>query len=260
MTVILINNKYTKEKDATVSLLSSINRGYGLFETLRTFENKKIFRANDHIRRMTEAAKKINLEIKYSENNILKMLDKIVKKSPHKIQRIKILAIEKKFIIISTPLKINKKIQNGVACKSIKCTRSLPEIKSISYLPSFLSHEKAVKEGFFDAILIDEKNEVYEGAYSNIFWFEKNLLCTRKDKILPGITRKVILEISPFKVKFKNIKLSELKKKSEVFITTSINNIIPVIKIDKTVLNKGKPGENTKILIQKYQGCIKKHR
>ncbi len=259
MTIILINNKFTEEKDANVSLLSNISRGYGLFETLRTHENKKLFRPKDHLKRILESAKLIDLKIKYSPSKILKMLQEVIAKSPHKIQRIKIMALEKKLVIISTPLKVSKKIYNGVKCKSIKCTRSLPEIKSISYLASFLSHEKAVKEGYFDAILIDENNEVYEGAYSNIFWFEGTYLCTRADKILPGITRKIVLEISPFKIKFKKIKLSQLKKKSEIFLTTSISGIIPVTAIDNTELKRREPGANTKILIQKYHECIKKH-
>ena len=259
MITILINNKFTKEKDANVSLLSNISRGYGLFETLRTYKHTKLFKEKDHLKRMMDSAKLIDLKVKYSTSEILKMLQKVIAKSPHKIQRIKIMALEKKLVIISSPLKVNKKIYDGVKCKSIKCTRDLPEIKSISYLASFLSHEKAIKEGYFDAILIDKDNEVYEGAYSNIFWFEGKYLCTRSDKILPGITRKIILEISPFKIKFKKIKLSQLKKKSGIFLTTSISGIVPVAAIDYTKLKRQEPGTYTKILIQKYQECIKKH-
>ena len=83
---------------------------------------------------------------------------------------------------------------------STQATRSLPEVKSISYIASYLSHKRAEKKGYFDAILIDKNEEIYEGAYSNLFWFEKDTLCTRKDEILLGITRDTIFRISPFKI------------------------------------------------------------
>ncbi|MDA1060618.1 MAG: aminotransferase class IV [bacterium] len=245
MNIILQNNKFVK--DAKVSALGSIGRGYGVFETLRT-HNKVPQQAKEHINRLFHSAKQIDLKPKYSKTRINQQLNKIINKSPHKDQRIKIMALEKDLIIISVPLKIDKKIYKGVSCKSIECTRSLPEVKSISYLSSYLSHERAAKEGYFDAILIDKKKEVYEGAYSNIFWFEENTLCTRKTDILHGITRDQIIKKSPFKIKNKTITIKELKKKKEVFLTNSISGIVPITKIDNKKIGNGKPGEKTKKL------------
>ena len=252
--IILHNNKLVK--DAKVSATGSFGRGYGIFETLRTFNNKELPLAKQHIDRLLSSAKKIDLEIKYSKTQILEMLQKVVKKSSHKIQRIKLMATTEDFIIFSIKAEINPKTYNGVSLLSTAITRSLPEIKSISYLPSFLAHEKANKKGYFDALLINEKEEVFEAAYANIFWFEGNILCTRKDKILPGITRDLIIKNSTFKIKFKNIKLSELKKKSEIFITQSINLIVPVIKIDNKKIGTGKPGEKTKAMMKNFKNYL----
>jgi len=252
--IVLHNNKFTK--DAKVSATGSFGRGYGIFETLRTFNNKELPLAKLHIDRLLSSAKKIDLKIKYSKVQILEMLQKVVKKSPHKIQRIKIMATAEDFIIFSIKAKIDPRIYNGVSLLSITITRSLPEIKSISYLPSFLAHERAVKKGCFDALLINEKEEVFEGAYANIFWFEEKTICTRKNKILPGITRNLIIKNYPFKLKFKNIKLSALKKKSEIFITQSVNLIVPVTKIDNKKIGTGKPGEKTKGVIENFKNYL----
>jgi branched-chain amino acid aminotransferase len=247
----MINGKFVKEKDAKVSVFSSMSRGYGIFETLRTYEDKKLFQVKEHIERLFDSAKQIDLKIQFSKTEITKMLKKISAKSSHKLQLIKILAIENYLIITSSPLEINKSIYNGVKCMSTISSRSLPEVKSISYIASYLSHERAVKKGFFDAILIDKKGEVYEGAYSNLFWFEGNTLCTRKDDVLPGITRNTIFKISPFKIKLKTIKLKDLKKKKEVFLTTSVKGIVPITQIDNSKIRNGKPGERTKLLTEK---------
>lgn len=249
MTIFQINNRFVKEKDAVVPITSDLLRGYGIFETIKT-HNKKPIQLNEHIDRLCSSAKTIELPIKYTKSELKKMVEKVAKKSPHKTQRIKITAITGKIIIISTHQKIDKKIyKTGATLLSIKRERPIPEIKSISYISSFLSHEQATKKGAFEALLIDENNEVYECAYSNIFWFEGNTLCTREKNILPGITRDTIIKISPFKIKFKNIKLSELKKKKEIFITSSIIDIVPITKIDNTKIGTSLPGKNTKQLI-----------
>ncbi len=248
------NNRFVPEKNAVLSVFSDITRGYGIFETLRTYGDKKILQPKDHIKRLFKSAKEIDLKINYKEKEIEEMLEKVAKKSPHTTQTIKIIASSKELFITSTPLKLDKKIYSkGVSCKSVASVRIFPKIKSISYLPSFLSNKKAKKEGYFSAILTDAKGEVYEGDYSNIFWFEKNTLYTRKDKILPGIVREAVMKISPFKVKFKIIKIGELKRKKEVFLTNSLKLIVPVSKIDETQIGDGKVGKNTKILMDLFK-------
>ncbi len=250
MKIVLKNKRFINPKDANISIFSDITRGYGIFETMRTFGDKEVLHPKQHIRRLFGSAKKIDLKIGYKESDILKMIKKTAKKSPHKIQKIKIIAVPGQIFITSEPLKINKKIYDGVSCKSMKCVRSLPEVKSLSYMASFLSNKKATKEGFFAALLTDEKGEVYECDYSNIFWFEGDTLCTRKDNVLPGIIREEIIKKSPFKTKFKTIKLKELKKKKEVFLTNSLKIIVPITKIDKTKIGDGKMGDNTKELMK----------
>lgn len=258
MTIILINNKFVSAKNAKISILSdSFARGYGIFETLRTYNDKKLFKAENHIKRLFQSAKKIDLKISYSENQIFQMLKKVIKKSSHKIQRLKIIAIGEGIIIISIPFKDDKKLYKfGISCKTVICNRAIPEVKSISYLPSFLSHKLAEKHGCYEAILINKNGEIFEGAYSNIFWFENNNLCTRKTEILEGISRDTVLKISPFPIKFKNINLKNLLKQKEIFLTQSTKGIVPIVKIDNKKISNGQPGEKTKILIEKFTNLV----
>ena len=209
-----------------------------------------------HLDRFFYSAKKINLKIKYNREEILKMFEKVIKKSPHKEQRVKIIATSSDTIVTSIKTKIDKKIYSGISMKSTNLQRSMPEIKSMSRLTSFIAHENAVKEGFFDALLIDDNDEVYEGAYSNIFWFEKDTLCTRKNKVLPGITREIILKNTKFKTRFKTIKLQDLKKQKEIFLTQSITLIIPITKIDTTKIDNGKVGDNTKTIMKEINSLL----
>lgn len=252
--IILHNNKLVA--DAKVSITGAVGRGYGVFETLRTYGNKKLPLAEHHVDRLFVSAGKIGLKIKYSKNDILRMVRKVVNRSSHKLQRIKIIASPNDLVVFSVKAEIVPTIYNGVALRSMKMTRSLPEIKSISYLPSFLAHESALKNGFFDALLVDDFGFVTEGAYSNVFWFDGDNLCTRKDGVFPGMIRDILIKISPYKIKFKNIKLADLKKKGEVFITQSINLIVPVIKIDDKKIGRGVVGSKTQKIMEKFDDFI----
>lgn len=250
--LVLINGKFTK--NPRLPLTDELLRGYGVFETMRTFQ-KKALDPDQHLKRLVNSAQAIGLKIKFSKKELEEMLDKIVKKSPYNNQRLKIVALPDHLIIYSKKLKIDPQIYQGVSCMSIVCERSLPEIKSISYLASYLSHEKAAAKGYHDAILTDEKGEVYEGAYSNIFWFEGNTLCTRDDKVLKGITRDHIIKKSPFPIKFKKINIEKLKKCQEIFLTVSTSGIVPITKIDKTKIGNGKTGAKTRKLFSLFPYC-----
>ena len=56
--IVLHNNKFVK--DAKVSATGSIGRGYGIFETIRTFNNKELPLLDKHLARFFNSAKKIS--------------------------------------------------------------------------------------------------------------------------------------------------------------------------------------------------------
>jgi branched-subunit amino acid aminotransferase/4-amino-4-deoxychorismate lyase len=254
--IVLHNNKF--RKDAKVSVTGDVSRGYGVFETLRTYRGKSLPLLKKHVDRLFISAEKIQLKIRYPKSKIIEMVKKIVDKSVHEIQRIKIIVLSGDIVITSERVKQNLNSKNGVSLKSVKMERALTDIKSISYLPSFLAHEEALKNGFYDAILINNEGKVTEGAYCNIFWFEGEKLCTCGENIFPGMIRNIVLKISPCKVVFKSITLEELKRMKEIFITQSIGLVLPVIKIDNSKIGNGLPEERTKTMIAKFQSYIEK--
>ena len=233
--------------------------GLGAFETLRTY-NKIVFKPDEHIERLFKSAKQIGLQTSIARKNIFSDLQKIIEKSPDTEQRIKIILASEGIIITSEKLIIPKDIKLGISLKSIIQRRAFPGAKTLSYLDSFVSHTSAAAAGDYDALLLDENKEVYEGAYSNIFWFEGDVLCTRKDNVLGGVTAQTILELSPFQTQFKTVSLGNLLKKGEIFLTQTSAGILPVTRIDKHIINNGKVGERTKKLIQMFLEYVKKYK
>ena len=239
--ITLYNNEFVEELKIPITS-SAFHYGYGVFETI--LYRGEFKEQERHIKRLFNSAEAIHLEIKNSPEEITSMLKKLESKLT-KHSRVKLIAIEEGIIITAIDLNLDPNLQNGVALKSVKQSRSYSHAKTLSYLDSFLPNRIAQNAGFYDALLVNEEGNVTECSYANIFWFEGDVLCTTKEDILPGITRQKVIENSPFKVEYKNISLENILNKKEVFLTQSTKGILPIIKIDDKVIGEGKPGKNT---------------
>ena len=251
--LVSVNGEIVPRQNAKVDALSeSVLFGVGLFETMRTFANRKFFRLERHVDRLLQSAAKISVEAGFSHEEICGFARQLAQASDSEIRRIKIVLFHKRLIVVSTAFKPDLSIRCGVFLKSVRQRRALPEIKSTSYLDCLLAHRLARKEHFYDALLIDESSVAYEGSRSNLFWIRDSRLYTKENRVLPGITRAVIVEELFPQVRFESIRLKELTSADEIFITGSIIGIAPVLKIDNSPVGSGSVGNLTKTLMERY--------
>ena len=114
--------------------------------------------------------------------------------------------------------------------------------KVTSYLENVLVHDDALKRGYADALFVGLEGEILEASVSNIFLVLRGKLVTPKlPGILPGVTRKVILELE--KVQERTVKVSELRSADEVFLTNALIEVLPI----------GKPGPVTQRIAEAYR-------
>lgn len=109
------------------------------------------------------------------------------------------------------------------------------------------------------AIMLDVHGFVSETNDTNIFLVtDGNLLTPFADSCLPGLTRKMILEICAMEsipAQEKNISLTELYTADEVFTTGTMGELTPVLEADGRTIANGKIGELTRrlqVLHRKY--------
>ena len=147
----------------------------------------------------------------------------------------------------------------------IKINEKTPlcRVKSLNYLNNILARIEAQREGADDALLLNSKNEVAESAVSNVFMVKRKDLITPSidSGILPGITREIVLSLADelgMRPLQRRVKLEELKKAKEVFLTNTLMEVIPVVKIDKKIINRGKPGPTTKSIHRLYFSRIRR--
>lgn len=129
-------------------------------------------------------------------------------------------------------------------------------IKSIALLPNTMMFQEAFEQGAFETLLVREGNFT-EATHSNILFVKEGTIHTHPDSnlILPGITKSVVFSICKehgIRVNEVPVKAADLSAYDECFITGTGSEIMPVIRIDDTVVGNGKPGPVTRFLQNEF--------
>jgi D-alanine transaminase len=120
------------------------------------------------------------------------------------------------------------------------------DLKTVNLLPNVLAKQKAVAAGAFEAVFVRD-GLVIEGASSNTFAMIGGVLRTHPatHRILAGITREVVLEIAAelgIPVDEQAVTVDGLAGASEVMVTATTADVMPVVRVDERVVGDGRPG------------------
>ncbi len=131
------------------------------------------------------------------------------------------------------------------------------EIKSVSLLGAVMLRQQAQRAGAIEAILLRD-GLVTEGAATNVFLVIDGVVITppKGQLILPGITRDLVLEIAQengMAVEERQVREAELASASEIWITSSTNEIKPVGTINGATIGDGRSGPVFKRIYGLYQ-------
>ena len=100
-----------------------------------------------------------------------------------------------------------------------------------------------------------------EASTSNFFVFIGDKLITPKGNILKGITRNLVIKLAKkeFEVEERELKTEELALVTEAFIAATNKDIVPVVQIDDLKIGDGKPGKNTKQLMELFAEFVRNY-
>ena len=248
-------------------------RGMAIFDYLIFLQRKPIF-LSDHLKRFLKNAKTVfGEDFKFKEKEIEKIIKKLIEKNKVKNGAIRLILSGGKtfdgktylgkpnFLVLIEKLFFPPKsfYEKGIKLITFEFERPFFEMKHTFYFPLLLSQKRLLKEKALEPLYVS-KGKVLESATSNFFIFKDNALITPKERIFQGITRKKIIKLAKkfFKVKEREIKLSEVFEAEEAFITATGKGVLPVIKIDQKTIGKGKPGKVTKTLMKLYFELLEK--
>ncbi len=267
------DGKIVDERDITVSPLShSFSRGTAIFEVLELVESHRgpaIFGLGEHIERLYCSAELLfmPLQKKIAPEALSDAVCAIVRANNLSRGIIKIFAYYPKLEYSCLPS--DTTISVAIFCASFYSSendkhvftahisqfrKNHPECVPVHakaagfYVNSYLALMEARMQGFDEAILLDTMGYVAEGATSNIFIVKNSVLVTPTLRsILPGITRRFILEIASgfMECREMDITREELLAADEVFFSNSVERIMPVCKIGDREMNIAAPGPGT---------------
>ncbi len=270
---IFLNDEYLPLKDAKISVL---DRGFllgdSIYEVIPVFAGKP-FRLPHHFQRLNNSLNAIKIDNPHSDTEWREIIADLSSQYPDQDQSIYLQVtrgiapirdhifpgeIKPSVFVMSTPLDPAKlpDPEKGIAAITLDDLRwKLCCIKATTLLANVLARQTASEQGAAEAILIRD-GFALEGAASNLFIVQDGLLITppKGDELLPGITRDLVLELAtehsiPFKEEA--ITLDELKSADEIWLSSSVREIIPVVKLDGVM--RQPPGPLWKQMNQLYQ-------
>lgn len=130
--------------------------------------------------------------------------------------------------------------------------------KASNYLANLLAVEQARARGGQEAVLLSPDGAVLEGASSNVFVVREGTLHTPRTEagILEGITRRRVLadaRAAGVPVHEGILFVQDLYQADEMFITSSIREVLPVVRVDGLTVGEGRPGPLTGRLHDAYR-------
>lgn len=280
---IWMNGKLVPFKNAKVHVLThALHYSTAIFEGLRCYNTPKgsaIFRLPEHVDRFFNSAKMYSMKMPYNKKQITDAIIKTVKNSTLKECYIRPLAYYGYGELGLTPTQ--NKVDVAIACwpwkmgesKAGKFTGAKCKISSwiridsaaqpmkakaaSNYANAALARVEALKEGYDEAIMLNNQGKIAEGSAENIFILKDDKIITPPltAGVLEGITRDSVIQIIEFnggEIIEADLDREDLYVADEVFMTGTAAEVKSVTEIDKTVIGNGKPGKITKALQKSF--------
>ncbi|CAD2074963.1 D-amino-acid transaminase [Phocicoccus pinnipedialis] len=248
--------------------------GDGVYEVVRIYDNE-IFTFEEHLERLVNSAKEIRIKIDKDEIRHIMIQMKEKNKLPNAALYIQVSrGIEGrthlfpkegvKPVVLSFINKIERPVdamREGVKVVTRDDYRWLKcHIKSLNLLSNTLLKQEAKDSGATEAIL-HRDGRVTEGTSTNVFAIKDGVLHTHEanNLILNGITRQYVIKLAQaldIPVKEEAFTVDFLKEADEVFITSTTQEITPVISVDEVNIGDGIAGEVTKKLQDAFEKGI----
>jgi branched-chain amino acid aminotransferase len=280
--MIYIDGQFYTKENAKISVFDhGLLYGDGIFEGIRIY-NHRIFKLNEHVKRLYESARAIYLNIGMAAPEMAGLLNQMVAKSGKQNGYIRLvvtrgdgpLGIDPEKCAKATIIIIVDDIQlypvefyeEGIeiitsSYRRIPVECFDPRIKSLNYLNNVLAKIESKEHHCLESVMLNSGGFVTECTGDNIFIVKDNILKTPATYhgALEGVTRSVVLEIGDqlgLKPEEGTLTRFDLYNADECFLTGTGAEIIPVVGVDKIAIGDGRPGVLTGRIISRFKAII----
>ncbi|MBS3733791.1 MAG: aminotransferase class IV family protein [Phycisphaerae bacterium] len=151
-----------------------------------------------------------------------------------------------------------------VAVASFKQRRGDPTagVKTGCYLPRILARQEAGAKGAAEALWFTTDNRLAEACFCNVFLVAGETVRTppRDTPVLPGVVREAVGEICRHRgIEYDDntsLTVEDMLAAEEMFLTSSVSGLRPVVRVEQHVVGDGKPGQMTRIIASAYGALL----
>ena len=275
MYTIILSQDHFIHKDALLFPIEErgMQFGDGVYEVIRIYDGR-LYLLEEHIDRLFRSLSAIEINIPFTKEQLKKNLHRLIELNEMFTDGFIYMQVTRgmaernhPFPKYATPnlyAYIKKRKRPLTLLKKGTKAITLPDerwancyIKSLNLLPNVLAKQKATEQGAYEAILYRGLT-VTEGSSSNVFLVKNDTIYTHPDAkiILNGCVRMRILQLAReegITVVEEAFSLNDLDKADEVFITSSLSEVMPITHVNNKAINGGKVGRMTKQLQQAYE-------
>lgn len=280
--LIYLNGEFVPEEEAKISVFDhGFLYGDGVFEGIRAY-NGKVFRLKEHIDRLYDSAKAINLEIPMSKEEMIEVVCETCRRNDLQDAYIRLVVSRGKgdlgldpkncgeptIVNIASNISLypDEMYEKGMAVVTVPTRRNIPEgvnprIKSLNYLNNIMAKIEAAIAGVPEAVMLNQEGFVAECTGDNIFIVKNGVLITPAPHLglLDGVTRNAVIELAQkrgISVLETTFPRYDLFTADECFLSGTAAELIPVTKVDNRVIGDGKPGPVFKQLLQDFRELV----
>ncbi|MET3208246.1 UNVERIFIED_CONTAM: branched-chain amino acid aminotransferase [Paenibacillus sp. PvR008] len=279
---IYLDGKHVTKENAKVSVYDhGFLYGDGIFEGIRIY-NGNIFKCKEHLDRLYDSAKSIQLNIPLSPDEMLEAMAETIRLNEMRSGYIRLVVSrgvgnlgldplrcpKASVIIIVEQLAIypEKAYLTGLKTISVSQRRNIPDalnpkIKSLNYLNNILVKIQSNYAGVGEAIMLNSQGYVTEGSADNIFIVKNGVLYTPPCYLgaLEGITRNAIIDLCAelgYALKEQPFTLHDVYVADEVFFTGTAAEVIAAYEVDGRTIGSGVAGPVTLELLAEFRKIV----
>jgi branched-chain amino acid aminotransferase len=274
-----VNGTITPAGDARVSVLDNgFTFGDSVYETLRTYGGRP-FHLDRHLDRLRRSAERLRIALPLPDAELAARLDALLARGANDESYIRIIVsrgqgdISYRFerVVGPTVVMVVKPYEPPparfydegceVVISSVRRNHRQaldPAIKSCNLINNILAVQEAQDRGALEPLMLNLDGDLAEGAGSNVFLVKAGGLRTPPldAGILPGVTRALVLEQARglgLRTREETLRVEDLLDADEVFITSTLKELLPVRAIDGAPVGSGAPGAVTLRLLRVYR-------
>ena len=245
----------------------------GVYSMMRTFEHCKFLHLEQHLARTRQSMQRLGWRYTWNESCLRRCLDTVCDGAPFAEMRVRFDVLAAPGVALGTQSRELISLtaftppepglyERGVSVMTTAAIqRDDPLVKAASFVTRRHGIEASAPRAY-EHLIVDADGAILEGLSSNFYAMRQGVLYTAGDKVLEGVTRRIVLQCArelAIPVVLNAPRLNAVEQFDEAAISSSSRGLLPVVSINRQAVAQGAPGPLVCALRTAYDDYVSNH-